>query len=331
MKMFFILLVGIGLHAAENQVPYSQDKIAANRARLREKSSTLWQAMLNNVIDRAERPRLVNIRVKTPDQSEEAEGEALVFYSNSRSSEIFMPVVSLLMIEDLCTAYAWLQVKGFEHSTIDEYLALLKYGNPAAFPNGRFPAPLPALGIPPNALDDKKVDELSLRLRNGAWAFILLHEAGHIRYGHRSTAGEPAYKAQERERDADAFALRAMANDDAVPLGAFLYWQASIHYYPNRGDFSSDAEWEKFRARTSTHPVNSERATHIASFLETHAAEFADGPNAKPLQKQLVLEIAAGMKKISDTLKDPQRQRAARELAKATTIQTLKPRRPSEP
>ena len=36
---------------------------------------------------------------------------------------------------------------------------------------------------PDDALADKRVDELSLRFRNSAIAFILVHELGHLLFG----------------------------------------------------------------------------------------------------------------------------------------------------
>lgn len=48
----------------------------------------------------------------------------------------------------------------------------------------RYPLPLLALHIPTNALANSKVDDLSLRFRNTAFAFILGHELGHIYHHH---------------------------------------------------------------------------------------------------------------------------------------------------
>ncbi len=109
------------------------------------------------------------------------------YYSGQRGGRSFvaMPVLSLMFLEDLCTAYAWLHLKGYSLETIDEYITMLRYKKAADFPDGRYPPPLKALKIPPNALAERAVDDLSLRFRNTAYAFILLHEIGHILYEHR--------------------------------------------------------------------------------------------------------------------------------------------------
>jgi hypothetical protein len=99
----------------------------------------------------------------------------------------------------------------------------------------------------------------------------------------------------------------------------------------NRGDFESDAQWLRYVNHLSTHPVKAGRARFVAAFLKQRASEFADGPNARPIQKGLVLDIARKMEAIVASLDDPGRQRGARQLAKITTPATLKPRRAQPP
>src|SRR5262249_5199582 len=146
---------------------YTQTQIDNNTSRLQGKIRQLWQLLYDKLLNQAEQQALRNVQIRTPvvGTINETHPRALEFYSRPSSQEVFIPVVSALLVEDLCTAYAWLQVNGYEHSTIDEYLAMLRYGNPADFPGNRFPPPLRALGIPENALHDPSVDTLSIRLR----------------------------------------------------------------------------------------------------------------------------------------------------------------------
>ena len=72
------------------------------------------------------------------------------------------PVFSLLFVEDLCTAYAWLYQKAYSLETIDEYVTMLRHKSAAEFSGGQYLPPLPALGIPSNAYDDPKAGRLEL-------------------------------------------------------------------------------------------------------------------------------------------------------------------------
>ena len=66
------------------------------------------------------------------------------YYSGQRGGRSFvaMPVLSLMFLEDLCTAYALLHLKGYSLETIDEYVTMLRYKKAADFPDGRYPPTL---------------------------------------------------------------------------------------------------------------------------------------------------------------------------------------------
>jgi hypothetical protein len=70
---------------------------------------------------------------------------------------------------------------------------MLKYGEPERF-GGRYPAPLPALQIPGDALGDSVVDEQAQKLLKSAIIFLVLHELGHVLHGH------PSYDAISAQR-----------------------------------------------------------------------------------------------------------------------------------
>lgn len=151
------------------------------------------------------------------------------YYSGKRGGQRFvaMPVLSLMFLEDLSTAYAWLYVRKYSLETIDEYVTMLKYKKSADFPDSRYLPPLKALQIPSNALADRKVDELSLRFRNSAFAFILLHELGHIYYGHRGYRGITTAQARINEHNADRFALDILHRTSTIPMGGNIILSGS--------------------------------------------------------------------------------------------------------
>jgi hypothetical protein len=183
-----------------------------------------------------------------------AEGEArqqpLQFYS-SRNIVVF-PVFSLKFLDDLCTAYAWLQVKGYRLETVSEYTAILFYGKP---PSDGFPPPLKALGIPKDALNDHQVDELALGHFVTARTFILLHEMGHILFGHNARAPRTLDESVRNEQEADRFAATVMQRTPLPPLG-MLVW------------FLADAHWTGFPPRRGDHPMSGERVQALADHID---------------------------------------------------------------
>ena len=150
-------------------------------------------------------------------------------YRRAGVGNIVFPVPSLKFIEDLSVAYAWRHVNGHSLEPIDEYLAMLKYRRPQDFPGARVPDPLTALGVPARIWEqDKRVDELSLRFRNTAWAFILSHELGHLRWQHPGNKQVPPKVSQRNEVEADAFAVKLLSRSDTIPMGMILWFQASV-------------------------------------------------------------------------------------------------------
>jgi hypothetical protein len=154
---------------------------------------------------------------------------------------IVLPIAPLLFAEDLSTAYAWLATRGARLELIQDYLTLLRYRKPMEFPGRRWPTPLKALGVPNTAWTDKTVDDLSLRFRNTAFAFILGHEMAHVYYRHPlylQDRGSAQIRANEQQ--ADVFALEIMRQAANIPFGAMLYFLAFAYYTPVRADFDSE-------------------------------------------------------------------------------------------
>jgi hypothetical protein len=201
--------------------------------------------------------------------------------------EIVFPIVSLKFLDDLCTAYAWLQIHGYSLETISDYTAMLKY---QSFSPGAVPKPLPTLGIPPDALKEKKVDELALGHFVTARTFILAHELGHLRYHHRGSS-------IPNERQADAFAAKVMERTPLPMLGALVFFMADAHLadYPPRQD--------------ATHPMSAERLHALAALISDR-------------------EIAAGVESIAESLDDPDAASAIAAVGRAASPATLGPRRP---
>jgi hypothetical protein len=186
-----------------------------------------------------------------------------------------------------------LQIKGYSLETISEYTAILKYGKP---PPGGFPPPLKALGVPENALDDPQVDELALGHFVTARTFLLLHEMGHILYGHYArTFAESVHN----ERQADRFAAIAMQRTPLPPLGILVF-------------FLADAHWSGFPASgRDTHPLSGERVQALADNVDDRS-------------------LAQKLRKLGEFLDDPDIRAGFVATGKAGDFAALVPRRPGE-
>jgi hypothetical protein len=182
---------------------------------------------------------------------------------------------------------------------------MLKYRAPGDFSGGRYPDPLTALGVPARIWEQEPaVDDLSLRLRNSAWAFILAHEMGHLRYGHPGNAAVDPATSQRHEREADQFALDLLARSETIPMGAVLWFQATVGFFPNRADFEAEAAFLDWQQREATHPVNPGRLQSLALALDRAVGDSLDPGHAEVLRF-----IATRLAVIADTLAEPDMQR----------------------
>jgi hypothetical protein len=303
---------------------YDGATIATAQPRLRSRVTEIYEKAFRPNLLPEEQRALSNLTIESP----LAGDPVLGYYSDSRNRIVTLPAPSLLFFEDLCEAYAWLYVKGYRLETVEEYVTMLKYKDPQAF-GGRYPPPLQALGIPANALDDAKVNDLSLRFRNTGYAFILGHELGHIRFQHKGYAGVPVAVAQTNERQADQFGLELMRRVGDIPMGAMLFFQAGIYHFENRADFGSDGEWQDFLANRATHPVTADRLRALSAQIDTFAQDFARGPN-RAAAMETVHFIAQRFAEFAAFLNDPLLQRVMRATAESAHPSSLQPRRGSE-
>jgi len=173
-------------------------------------------------------------------------------------------VLSLKFLEDLCVAYAWLQVKGYSLETISDYVAMLKYNQNLRRP----PQPLETLGIPAMALNNNQVDELARGHFVTAQAFILAHELGHLRFRHHGSS-------IANEMQADAFAVDLVQRTGLQPLGIMVF-------------FMADAQMADYPPpREATHPLSADRLQALSARLSDRAlagkisalAEFLASPD----------------------------------------------------
>jgi hypothetical protein len=253
--------------------------------------------ILNNFVFKyltaEERRQLENVRIDFPLVAEGSErGNPLAFYAPNHQMRVVFPIFSMKFLDDLSIAYAWLQLNGYVLDTVSEYTAMLVYKDLG----GRYPSPLQALQIPADALQDKKVDELAVNHFVTARMFILLHELGHVYYGH---TGRTDSSSIAQEVQADQFALEVMSRSPVPPIGALLF-------------FMADASMAEYPPRARTHPLSGKR-------LQALGMKMQD-----PQMKQQMFQLA-------ELLDDPDTRRGGILAAKAMDEAGLTPRRTHQP
>jgi hypothetical protein len=282
---------------------YPEVELAKNKTRYERRVAEMFSTGLWPKMNGREKQALSGVRIELP-----LRGDGpldAVSYVREAIPTVELPVLSLMFIEELSAAYAWRSVNRHSLEPIDEYVAMLKYRRPEDFPGRRRPDPLAALGVPARIWEqDARVDELSLRFRNTAWAFILAHELGHLRFRHPGNRNVPAETSQRNEIEADAFAVDLLGRSDTIPMGMILWFQASVGYFKNRADFRTEAAYREWMHTAATHPVNPERMMRLAVPLN-RAAEASLSP-----QRADVLRFIAGkVVMIADILTEPDMQR----------------------
>lgn len=297
---------------------YPDAELVQSQARYQQRVGEMFSAGLWEFMNGTEKKALSGVRIEIPLKG----NGPLDVYSYRRAGvgNIVFPVLSLKFIEDLSVAYAWRHVNGHSLEPIDEYLAMLKYRRPQDFPGARVPDPLTALGVPARIWEqDKRVDELSLRFRNTAWAFILSHELGHLRWQHPGNKQVPPKVSQRNEVEADAFAVKLLSRSDTIPMGMILWFQASVGYFKNRADFDSEAQYYKWVQDKATHPVNPVRLQRLAVELNL-AAEATLSPNHSEILRFIAVKVVG----IGDILAEPDMQRLIARCAVLGRPQDLK-------
>jgi hypothetical protein len=301
-----LLLMASAAHAKDLSGLYDPGTLSYWETRYPVSTRKIFDQVILPVLTVEEKQRLSGVQLDFPIHAGSfMKGQPLAFYHPAGLARVVMPIFSLKFLDDLCTAYAWLQVKGYSLETISDYTAMLKYKD---FPGGRYPPPLQALHIPDDALKDKEVNDLALGHFVTARTFILLHELGHYYYRHAATTTE---QSRHNEEQADAFAAEVMGRTPLPPLGMLVFFLADAHWADYRVNFSSDEEWEQHLLENSTHPLSGERLHALAKRLE---------------DPDLAREINA----LGDFLDDPDIQAGIILTAKSTSEAALAPRRPGQ-
>jgi hypothetical protein len=309
---------------------YDQNRLAREKPRFERRINEMFDKGIWPGLSENQKRALKSVEFEFPLVGEIG-GSPMDYYSGQRGGRSFvaMPVLSLMFLEDLCIAYAWLHLKGYSLETIDEYITMLRYKKAADFPDGRYLPPLKALKIPPNALAERAVDDLSLRFRNTAYAFILLHEMGHVFYKHRGYKNITTAQARRNEQRVDQFALDVLQRTATIPMGAMLFFQAQAYFMPSKGQLlaegkiQTEKQWQTYLRSEVTHPLTADRLRNMAVHMENGAQKVAAGS-----YRETLLYISTRLEHIAGILEDPGLQGCIAVVAHRAEPSILAPRRP---
>jgi hypothetical protein len=307
---------------------YEARTLEGERPRYEQRLGELLR-IVTGLLTPEERQALAGTRLEFPLAG--AEGSPLEFYTAGTVGRVtvFMPVFSLLFLEDLATAFAWLHHNGYTFETVEEYVTMLGYKKASDFPGGLYPPPLRALRVPSDAMTQERVKTMGLSLRNEAYAFILLHELGHVRYRHPGYRGITTEQARRNETQADQFALTVLERADTIPMGMVLWFMAQVNLMPSRGrlraegKIKSDADWEAYLKREVTHPLTVQRLSAIALHLDGWAKRAGRGNKGDTLEF-----IASRLARMAEDYDDADLQGCMAAVAHRADPATLAPRRP---
>ncbi len=269
----------------------------------------------------AEREKLKDVVLFFP---EPRQGDYFLnFYAVSHQGRavVVMPMLSLKVLEDLATAYAWLYANGYSLSTVDLYFAMLQHRDKQDFPGAQYPPLLEALGIPEEAWKDPQVDTLSLAFRNEAMAFILVHELGHILFEHKGYNQITREQARRDETQSDRFALDVLARTGTPPLGAVMFFQAQFYSLPTRGEFATPGDWQDYLQQRATHPLTEDRLRDLSRYISGRLAQ------TRPSEFAIWQFIGLGLDHIIAVLRDVDLQKCIIRVAKEAPMDILRPRR----
>lgn len=97
-------------------------------SRYRASTNKILTEFVYKYLTAEEKRRLAGIPIEFPLMAEgRLKGDPLVFYVPPGHSRVVFPIFSVKFLDDLSTAYAWLQVNNYVIDTISEYTAMLMH------------------------------------------------------------------------------------------------------------------------------------------------------------------------------------------------------------
>jgi hypothetical protein len=287
------LLCVVHAHASDWSSLYGEAVLAREKPRLQHLVEDVAVSEIDPYFSNSQRLLLGVLPVDLPLN---ADGASPIDGDVHRRGVIVLPALTLLFVEDLAKAYAWLWSNRLSSETVDEYISMLRYRRASDFPAGKYPTPVVALHIPANALEKADAQKMFVRLRTSAFLFLILHQMGMV------------HPSSEPDEQADLFALDFMKRNSETPLGLLLVMNAGV-YLPDE-----------------VHPVTAKRLLAMAHYLDSRVQEFVDARPDHVLARDAIHAIAKDFRVSAALLDDPGIQIAWAERARRTDVSTLLPK-----
>jgi hypothetical protein len=294
------LLLASSLGAADWSKFYDASRLSNEKPRLEQELSEVEDRDIKPYFTRSQLLAFSGLELAVPVSNELAGPLAI---PEARNNRITLPVVSLLFVEDLAQAYAWLWTSGFSSETVDEYCGMLRYRSPEEFSGRRYPAPLEALHVPANVVENPTAKRMFARIKNNALAFLILREFARAR---RATSGATS------DEQADVFALDLLKRNSEIPFGPLLILEAQL-YLPGSGETPTAG-----------------RLVALANYLDLRVQEFVAGRPDRNAGITAIHSMARRFRASAAFLGDREGQRLWSEQARKTTVESLAPRRQSD-
>jgi len=229
----------------------------------------------------AERITLSTVHLKIPLYTEDR--SLFHFSMNNDTGVMTIPALSIKFFDDLAIAFAWYDRFKLDSENIRMYFQRLYTENDF------FEPPLRYLNVPDKAWEqDAFVDDVSQKTLKSGIAFLLLHELGHWQHKHSRYSEISNSRAQNQEKQADAFALDIMKRMSTPPYGMVLWFMVT-------GLLGGD--------QAITHPLSSDRLNSIAFILEQNPGAFISLDNKKNLDKNDIKKVALEIRNIAAQLR----------------------------
>ena len=255
---------------------YPTQKLKADAERTGEQIRAEYRDTIVPHLTDAERAALKQIGIEFPVAG--PHGDPFEFYYADR--KINLPALSLRFYADLCVANAWLNARGYDGTTVRDYVGVL-FREAGLSPRAPLLPVFRTLGVPDNARDEPAVANRADRDFGNTIVFLLAHELGHALKKHRTDLGDPVQK-RKQEIEADQFAIEVMRRLGQVPVGIEFWFDVERirHVAPTK--FPTDGEWQNYLAGLS-HPVTTERLEALAAAIEKAPDSFARNQSEQAL------------------------------------------------
>jgi hypothetical protein len=199
--------------------------------------------------------------------------------------------------------------------TVLTYCSLLKYHDPTLLPDGKFPDPIKAMGIPsPNTATLAQLSpEFAARFQRvfyGILLFVTAHEVGHVIKGHSAPGSV------DKEIEADDFAFSILAKQQIDPSGVMVFFLLIAPLLRTDDELTATN-------RRIDHPMSGRRVHALGSRLVEHPAYYYPEANLSDPRIAKLKEIGAGLIKVGDDIDNLSKQQALRNLAHDTSISQL--------